>query len=114
MRDGKGRFQPGKSGNPEGRARKLPVREALFAVLEEDYGGVQEGLKEAWRVQIRKAIQEGDHDAFKDMNHYAQGKPPSTVIHKTDESELIERFLAAVSGTSVLDGASDDKGEDAA
>lgn len=60
-------FKPGQSGNPSGRPKSKPVRDALRALIEEL------GLEQAVRAIYTKAC-EGDVSAFKEVADRLDGK----------------------------------------
>lgn len=72
-RDETGRFVPGKSGNPNGRPKKLPITDAIRIELEKKgrFNVANDVL--IARVLIKKAIA-GDLDAIREIADRAEGK----------------------------------------
>ncbi len=76
-------FEPGKSGNPGGRAKAKPYQEALLKVLKRDEDDqVPSGktnLDKLARIHVLKAL-EGDVPAIRDIADRLDGKPAQAII----------------------------------
>lgn len=67
-------WQPGQSGNPNGRPKSKPVRDALERVLSER-GDDRKALDKAARAFLRR-VAKGDVAAFKELADRLDGKVP--------------------------------------
>ncbi len=74
-------FQPGQSGNPNGRPKSRPFKDALDRILKEESKGENEsnGLDEIVRALYTKA-KTGDVPAIKEIAERYDGKVPQAVI----------------------------------
>jgi hypothetical protein len=89
-------WQPGQSGNPGGRPRKLPLTDAARNWLEQvDH---KSGLTNAERVVMalgRQALK-GSYEAFKALADRAEGKPSQTVDLNTDKHDDVRELIEAM------------------
>lgn len=76
-------FQPGQSGNPGGRPKERPFREALLMELKAA-GDDRKELREVARALISKA-KSGDVAGAKELIDRLDGKVPQAQIHMGDE-----------------------------
>ena len=67
-------FQPGQSGNPGGRPKKLPITDAIREELEREVTGGLSLAHAIARKLVRLAL-EGDMDAIREIADRTEGKP---------------------------------------
>jgi hypothetical protein len=75
-------FQPGQSGNPGGRPKERPVRNALKAIIEGDAKAIAKipaDLAAIARTLIAKA-KDGDMPAWKEFADRYEGKVPQAIV----------------------------------
>lgn len=76
-------FQPGQSGNPGGRPKDKPFREALLIELKEA-GADHKKLRQLAKVLISMG-ERGDMGALKELFDRVDGKVPQAQIHTGDD-----------------------------
>ena len=94
MRDENGRFVPGQSGNPKGRAARRTEEEYLGAML----GRVT--LKD-WREIVDKAIgqaKRGDSKARQWLSDYIMGPPVQRLEHSGEGGGPVEFLVKYANG----------------
>lgn len=80
IRDDKGRFVPGVSGNPNGRPKGISITEMVKEALEKFDKNSGEPLKVLLVKQIlKKAITDGDKDLIKAIWAYIDGQPTQKI-----------------------------------
>ena len=82
IRDEKGRFKKGKSGNPDGRP-KFSLVSILKEKLQERPPGEEKTTyaSKLIRVMLDKAIEEGSDSQIKNILNYVDGLPKQTIDH---------------------------------
>jgi len=81
-------FQPGQSGNPGGRPKTKPFRDALKRVLDEA-GKDDERLRLIAEALLGKAAT-GDVQAIKEIADRLDGKPAQAIVGGDDEDSPIK------------------------
>lgn len=105
-------FKPGQSGNPNGRPKKRPFKEALDRILKEEAKGADEsgGLDEIVRALYTKA-KTGDVAAIKEIAERYDGKVPQAVIGGDEDDppiRTITRIELVAASAKPETGDSDD------
>lgn len=91
-------FEKGRSGNPGGRPKEKPWREAIQRAVRRHNEGDLQALDRAADKLVLSAIA-GDMAAIKEMGDRLDGKPPQQQIHTGDEDggpvriEKVERVI---------------------
>jgi hypothetical protein len=88
-------FQPGQSGNPSGRLREKPFRQALMMALRDDEeapGRTKTKLDRIVGQLVSKAL-EGDTQAIKEVADRCEGKAPQQQFLTGDEDGGPMRLL---------------------
>lgn len=100
-------FQPGQSGNPTGRPKERPFRDALMIALKEDEEETTPTRGTKLRAVANRLVKEaisGDVAAAKEIADRVDGKVPQAQIHQGDEDggpvrvTKIEIVAASVDG----------------
>jgi len=92
-RDEKGRFVPGTSGNPNGRPKF-----SIISIIKDELQRIPKGEKENWaqlfvKKYMRKAYQDVDGIAFRDIIDRIDGKPRQHVTMANEkDTEWLEIF----------------------
>jgi hypothetical protein len=79
----------GKSGNPGGNFKEKPFRDALRKVL---YENDREALDKIARALVKRAAQEGDPVAVREIADRLEGKVPQAIVGD-DEHEPIRHIV---------------------
>jgi len=99
--DGAKPFPKGKSGNPNGRPKKLPeLEEAIAAELNREYqigGAKHSGLSAMMRTAVNKAIK-GDARWFEAIMKYAY-KTAGQAVPQDDDNQPTELVITIKGGT---------------
>lgn len=105
-------FQPGQTGNPGGRPKERPIRNALKSIVEGDKKTVAklpDDLKAIAQKLIDKA-KDGDMAAWKEFADRYEGKVPQAIVGDDDHDPIRhaleytdEQRVQAL--TALLDGA---------
>lgn len=74
-------FQPGQSGNPGGRKKEKPWRDALNLALNDGDGKRLRKIAE----KVVELAEKGDPTAYKEIAERLEGKVPQAQIHQGDE-----------------------------
>lgn len=87
-----GQWQPGSSGNPGGRRKEKPYRDALRKVLCEELGSIDPAepktkLEGVIRAHIAKALA-GDVTAIAHIADRMDGKVPQAIVGDEDEAPI--------------------------
>ena len=79
----------GQSGNPKGRAKEKPWRDALERVLKRRDDGTEIGttLEKIADMCVRKAL-DGDKDAMREIAERHDGKVPQAIIGDDEEAPI--------------------------
>lgn len=85
-------FQPGQSGNPGGRRKEKPYRDALRKVLAEQLGSIDPDepktkLEGVIRAHVAKALA-GDVTAIQHIAERMDGKVPQAVVGDDEEDPI--------------------------
>lgn len=91
-------WKPGQSGNPNGRPKKKPFKDALLKLIAE------QGLDMAANALLQKAL-EGDVPALKELADRIDGKVTQTIGGDDDEDAITVRTI--VTGVPRPDDAGD-------
>ena len=81
-------FQAGKSGNPGGKPKQKPFRDALMMALK-DAGEDMPALRDIAVTLVNKA-REGDIQAIKELSDRLDGKVPQAVIGGDDDDPAMK------------------------
>lgn len=84
-------FEPGKSGNPGGRAKAKPYKDMLNLILLREHGDLppvhKNNLEAVVSQHVRKAL-EGDMQAINGIADRLDGKPPQAVVGDADADPI--------------------------
>jgi hypothetical protein len=83
-------FQPGQSGNPNGRPKTRPFKDALKKALEAA-GDDSEGLRLVAVALVQKA-REGDVSAIKELADRIDGKVAQAIIGGDDDDPAVQHI----------------------
>lgn len=92
-------FQPGQSGNPGGRPKTKPFRDALLIEAKAaENGQACEALPGSLRWNARKLLEQGDVPAIREIADRLDGKVPQAVVGDEDSDPInlvhrIERVI---------------------
>jgi len=84
-------FQPGESGNPGGRAKAKPYKEALLRVLMREEGDMPAGktyLDKMATKHVQTAL-DGDVPAIRDIADRLDGKPAQSIVGGDEDDNPI-------------------------
>jgi hypothetical protein len=88
-------FEAGKSGNPGGRPKARPFKEALMMeALAAERGEECEALPGSLRWNARKLLQQGDVSSIREVADRIDGKVPQAVVGDNSEDPI--NFVAEV------------------
>jgi len=105
-------FEAGKSGNPGGRPKSKPFREAiLMEALAAERGEPCEAKPGSLRWNARQLLEKGDVPAIREIADRLDGKVPQAVIGDSDEDPInlkleldAERFTRSIAGLATRSG----------
>jgi len=87
-------FQRGQSGNPGGRPKERPFRDALrVEMLAAERGEICEAPKGSLRWNARQLLERGDPIAIREIADRLDGKVPQAVIGDDDEDPVTLRTI---------------------
>ena len=84
-------FQPGQSGNPSGRSKERPFRDALMLELKsgDDPASVpRNSIRAVARALIERAIADKDVPAAREIADRIDGKVPQAVVGDSDHDPV--------------------------
>jgi len=90
IRDEKGRFVPGQSGNPSGRPARKPLTDALLEFLKDIDPKSRTGKSRMEEIAMTLAVlaSKGDIKAIKEIFDRIEGKPQQSLDVTTRDYEL--------------------------
>lgn len=76
-----GQWQPGRSGNPGGRPKEKPFRDALrLEMIAAEKGEECEAPKGSLRWNARQLLERGDPSAIRELADRLDGKVPQAIV----------------------------------
>jgi hypothetical protein len=82
-------FKPGQSGNPGGRPKEKPFREALMMeALAAEKGHGCEALPGSLRWNARQLLERGDVAAIRELADRLDGKVPQALVGDAEHSSI--------------------------
>lgn len=108
-------FEAGKSGNPGGRPKAKPFKDALMMeTLAAERGDACEAKPGSLRWNARQLLEKGDVAAIREIADRLDGKVPQALVGGDDDENPInlkvdmdaERFTRAIAGLAARSGES--------
>lgn len=99
-------FQPGKTGNPGGRPRTTPFKDALLLEAKAAENGEACGAKPgSLRWNARKLLEQGEVSSIREVADRLDGKVPQAIVGDNEADPInvkheldAERFTRAIAG----------------
>jgi hypothetical protein len=97
-----GNFQPGQSGNPGGKPKQKPFKDALLMEAKlAEAGEPSPAPKGSLRWNARKLLEQGDVSAIREIADRLDGKVPQGVIGgEPDDPAIAANVAVSVSDTA--------------
>lgn len=93
-------FQPGQSGNPGGRPKTKPFKEALLMeAAAAERGDPCEAKQGSLRWNARQLLNQGDVPSIKELADRLDGKPTQAIVGDDDHDAI--KFVAEIRRTIV-------------